>query len=323
MNNNGIESFTKFIFGAERSIDIVTAIGYDVFDGSPYQRIAALKHSRLALRAIVPSSNAWSKIALISPLRQYGRMFIDEIKFGKKVIETKDKLESWGWKVKVVEYIPNDNVAIIDKKFAIIYKDTDFYFMDSELEFEVTYSIDAADQIYKKYEEIWSNFIPQQVLYENTQLGTSFETDKVVIASNKRWGEIIKQLSQNPKILYDMNPRKFEELVAELLIHEGMRVQLTPQTKDGGVDILAFSKTQAGEHLYYVECKRYSPNNPVDVSIVRSLYGIIESNRVTAGLLVTSSYFTKGALSFRESVKHRLSLKDYDVLVKWLKHSVS
>lgn len=145
--------------------------------------------------------------------------------------------------------------------------------------------------------------------------------NNLIIASEAIWTDLIASLSRNPEQLYTLPPRRFEELVAELLCRDGMEVQLTPPTKDGGVDILAFCNTQAGRHLYLVECKRYSKENPVYVSLVRSLYGVVEAERATAGLLVTTSFFTKGALSFSESIKYRLSMKNYDDLVRWIKNS--
>ncbi|HSS21196.1 MAG TPA: restriction endonuclease [Pyrinomonadaceae bacterium] len=307
---NNREAFSKLILGATKSIELVTAIGYDVFDGSPYQQIT-VTHPRLLLRAVVPSPIAWMNVASLSTGRRVGR----------KVIETRTRLESWGWKTKVVEFIPKNNFAIVDREKAIIYNDSDFRFTDSQMDFETTLDITAAEELYRQYEIIWSHDGALEVLFEDLRLLHPAEAQKIIVASNQRWEDVIKQLSQNPKILCGLEPRGFEELVAELLVREGMRVELTPPSKDGGIDILAFSDTQAGEHLYYVECKRYSPENPVGVSIARSLHGVVEAGRATAGLLVTTSYFTKGALSFRESVKHRLSLKDYDSLVEWLKQS--
>ena len=305
------EAFDRLILNATESIELVTAIGYDVFDGSPNQQVSMRTYPRLSLQAIVPSPTAWMNIASLSTGRRVGR----------KVIETRERLESWGWKVKIVEFIPNNNLAIVDRQKALIYKDSDFHFVDSKLDFEITRDIAAAQELYQQYEIIWSNTGSLEVLFENLRLRNPAEAEKIIVASNERWEDIIKQLSQNPKMLYDFEPRKLEELVAELLVHEGMRVQLTPPSKDGGIDILAFSETQAGEHLYYVECKRYSADNPVGVSIARSLHGVVEAGRATAELLVTTSYFTKGAVSFRESVKHRLSLKDYNNLVEWLKQN--
>jgi restriction system protein len=52
---------------------------------------------------------------------------------------------------------------------------------------------------------------------------------------------------------------------------------------------------------------------------VRELYGTISADRATAGLLVTTSYFSKAATDFVENVRNQLSLKGYLELRKWIK----
>ncbi len=146
---------------------------------------------------------------------------------------------------------------------------------------------------------------------------------KVVTLSNKDWERVLRHLRDTPEKLRSMNPRDFEELVAELLDRDGFSVQLTPPSRDKGRDILATRDSRLGRHLYYVECKRYAKDYPVGVTLVRSLYGVAEQGRATAGILVTTSRFTKGALEFAEPVKNKLSLKDYKEVVKWIRDECS
>ena len=117
-----------------------------------------------------------------------------------------------------------------------------------------------------------------------------------------------------------LNPRQFEEFVAELFLREGFHVELTPFRKDGGRDILAVSKTELGSHLYLAECKRFNPNRPVGVEYIRSLYGVLEHERATKGIIATTSYFTKGAVDIAGQMKWRISLKDFDDLVAWIRN---
>ncbi|HEX8198075.1 MAG TPA: restriction endonuclease [Pyrinomonadaceae bacterium] len=88
--------------------------------------------------------------------------------------------------------------------------------------------------------------------------------------------ELINYLKRNPEILYSIDPRQFEELIAELLAGFGWKVELTPKIKDGGYDIFAISKNVAPgiNSAWIIECKRYSPENKVGVEIVRALYGV-------------------------------------------------
>src|SRR5262249_50051773 len=127
--------------------------------------------------------------------------------------------------------------------------------------------------------------------------------------------------AKHPEQLHNVHPRRFEELIAELLIREGLRVELTPAIKDGGADVLAFADTPIGQHLYLIECKKYARSHPVGVELVRSLYGVVEAQRATAGMLVTTSSFTRGALKLQRTLEHRISLQPLDELTNWLRRS--
>jgi len=73
-----------------------------------------------------------------------------------------------------------------------------------------------------------------------------------------------------------------------------------------------------GSFKYLVECKKYSPESKVGVKIVREIYGILQASRATAGLIVTTSYFTRDAREFAEQLRYQMSLRDYVDVRKWL-----
>lgn len=129
---------------------------------------------------------------------------------------------------------------------------------------------------------------------------------------------LLKYLSQNPNYIYQLSSRKFEELIAEILIRKGYEVELTPSTRDGGKDIYAAHKTDLGSFLYIIECKKYAPNNKVGVSILRDLYGVVSKENATCGIIATTSYFTKPARDFQREVQFQMSLKDFDSIKQWL-----
>lgn len=130
--------------------------------------------------------------------------------------------------------------------------------------------------------------------------------------------EVLELLKKDPSAMRDMRPRDFEKLIAELLDRAGYETELTPATNDGGVDIYAARNDGLGRFLYLVECKRYAENNPVGVQIVRSLHGVVQQQRANGGLVVTSSFFTKGAKEFRSEISHQMHLHDYINIQKWL-----
>lgn len=129
---------------------------------------------------------------------------------------------------------------------------------------------------------------------------------------------LIQKLRMEPNGLYELDPRKFEEIVADLMADMGYDVELTPRSNDGGKDILASKETEHGKMLCLVEAKRYNIDNPVEISLVRELYGTLCDFNATSAMLVTTSRFTRGASEFQKRNQYRLSLKDYGSVVQWL-----
>lgn len=58
--------------------------------------------------------------------------------------------------------------------------------------------------------------------------------------------ELIRWLARRPELLYQLRPRQLEELMAELYEREGFEVELTPETRDGGVDLFDRECGRAG-----------------------------------------------------------------------------
>lgn len=131
---------------------------------------------------------------------------------------------------------------------------------------------------------------------------------------------ILDKIRLRPEDMHQLHPRQFEEMVAELMEKRGYSVDLTKATRDGGKDLIVAHQADIGNFIYYVECKRYSPSNPVGVNLVRELAGTISVDRVTAGIMVTSSYFSPDAIEFSEKIKNQMSLIDFIKLKEWLKN---
>ena len=127
---------------------------------------------------------------------------------------------------------------------------------------------------------------------------------------------LLEKVASKPEILYEITPRQFEELVCELFERKGYNVRLTRQTRDGGKDLIILSNSILGELMIYAECKRYSQKHPVNVGLVRELYGTIEADKATAGIMVTTSYFSKDARKFQEKISGRMNFIDYSELIR-------
>lgn len=126
-------------------------------------------------------------------------------------------------------------------------------------------------------------------------------------------------IAKDPHLLRALEPREFEEVIAEYFRRRGFDVTLTAQSRDGGKDIYAATKTELGSFLYVVECKAHAPDNPVGVGLVRHLYGVVQHERATVGILATTSYFTGPALAFEGDVPSHLSLRDFNNVANWLR----
>lgn len=146
----------------------------------------------------------------------------------------------------------------------------------------------------------------------------SREYQRIVTDATAANNEIMRLLQQDPNLARKLPPRKFEEIVAEILSKQGYEVELTSASRDGGFDICAARQDGLGKFLYLVECKRYVPPNKVGVEIVRSLHGVIQANRATAGAIVSTSFFTAGAKNYQREMQHQLHLHDYLALQKWI-----
>ncbi|MCT4074665.1 restriction endonuclease [Elizabethkingia anophelis] len=151
-----------------------------------------------------------------------------------------------------------------------------------------------------------------------TKVNSAILSEDNRIAINEVNKRLIIDIGKTPELVYKLTSRQFEELVAELFMREGYDVELTKSTVDGGKDIYVAKRTIFGQFLYVVECKKYSPENKVGVNVLRSLYGVVQNEKVTSGIVVTSSYFTKNAINFQQNIKHQLQLNDYNNLCKWL-----
>lgn len=130
---------------------------------------------------------------------------------------------------------------------------------------------------------------------------------------------LIERLRQQPQGIYELPPRKFEELVADLLVDLGYEVELTPATRDGGKDILAQMATPLGKLLCLVEAKKHRVDRPVGVALVRQLYGTLIDADATSAMVVTTSYFSQDAKTFQHRHQYRLTLRDYGNVVNWIK----
>lgn len=134
------------------------------------------------------------------------------------------------------------------------------------------------------------------------------------------YDELVREIAKHPQDIYSISPRRFEEIVAYVLEQFGFTVDLTAQTRDGGVDILAVTKDALGIRTsYMVECKRYAKENSVGVAIARAMYGVKTAQRKDHAIIATTSFFTRDAVRFaRNPEVINLHLCDFNAVMGWI-----
>jgi hypothetical protein len=128
---------------------------------------------------------------------------------------------------------------------------------------------------------------------------------------------LIEQLHKNPDALKVIKRRRFEEIVAELWDGFGYEVELTKQTRDGGIDVIAIKRREV-DVRFLIQCKRPDPQNPVHLDAVRELHSVKTSEHATKGILATTTRLTRDAKNFVERFPWELELRDFEAIKEWV-----
>ena len=114
-------------------------------------------------------------------------------------------------------------------------------------------------------------------------------------------------------------PRLVEELVADIFSNLGYIVELTPQTRDGGIDIFLIYNSK--NERIGVEVKRYKKK--ITVEQIRSFLGALGLSQTSNGIFVGTSGFTSDARRAVEKASEismaKVELKDATWLMEQLR----
>ncbi len=130
---------------------------------------------------------------------------------------------------------------------------------------------------------------------------------------------ILHEIARTPSRIFDVSPVDFEVLMAKVFAGLGYEVELTKQTRDGGIDILAIKNVDDVCLRFLIECKRYAQSRHVGVSLVRELFGVKHHLGASKAIIATTSDFTKPALEFAQAHRWELELKNRDGIIQWIK----
>jgi len=96
--------------------------------------------------------------------------------------------------------------------------------------------------------------------------------------------------------LMELTPSEFESLITNLFEKMGLETRQTQASRDGGVDCVAFDPRPIFGGKVVIQAKRYK--HTVGVNAVRDLYGTMQNEGASKGILVTTSGYGKASFEF-------------------------
>jgi restriction system protein len=151
----------------------------------------------------------------------------------------------------------------------------------------------------------WSVGIPTVSILENLALptvpgvllqtiiipGGRTKEGQLIEAVAWPWFDIIELMQKNPAIIYQLDGRQWEEIVAGAYKKAGFdEVTLTPRSGDYGRDVIAV-KRGLGSVRIIDQVKAYKPGHLVTANDVRALWGVLQGDGASKGFLTTTSDF--------------------------------
>jgi restriction system protein len=109
--------------------------------------------------------------------------------------------------------------------------------------------------------------------------------------------DVLSTLDQRPNLM-ELTPGEFEALITNLFEKMGLETRLTQASRDGGVDCVAYDPRPIFGGKVVIQAKRYK--NTVGVSAVRDLFGTMQNEGASKGILVTTSGYGKASFDFAD-----------------------
>ena len=105
-------------------------------------------------------------------------------------------------------------------------------------------------------------------------------------------------LDERPNLL-ELSPTEFESLIQNLFTKMGLETKQTRASRDGGVDCVAYDTRPIFGGKVVIQAKRYK--NTVGVSAVRDLFGTLQNEGASKGILVTTSGYGQASFEFAQN----------------------
>jgi restriction system protein len=109
--------------------------------------------------------------------------------------------------------------------------------------------------------------------------------------------DVLGTLDERPNLM-ELSPRDFESLITNLFERMGLETRQTQASRDGGVDCVAYDPRPIFGGKVVIQAKRYK--HTVGVSAVRDLFGTMQNEGASKGILVTTSGYGKSSFTFAD-----------------------
>jgi restriction system protein len=107
--------------------------------------------------------------------------------------------------------------------------------------------------------------------------------------------DVISTLDQRPNLL-DLTPKEFESFVQNLFTKMGYETDQFRTSGDGGIDCMAYKRDPVAPMKIAVQAKLYTKT--VMPTHVRDLYGTMQHEGATLGIMITTSGYGPGSVEF-------------------------
>ncbi len=107
--------------------------------------------------------------------------------------------------------------------------------------------------------------------------------------------DVISTLDQRPNLL-DLSPKEFESFVQNLFTKMGYETDQFRSSGDGGIDCMAYKRDPVAPMKIAVQAKLYTKT--VSPTHVRDLYGTMQHEGATLGIMITTSGYGPGSEEF-------------------------
>jgi restriction system protein len=110
--------------------------------------------------------------------------------------------------------------------------------------------------------------------------------------------DALSELDQRPNLM-ELSWLEFEALIQNLFVKMGLEARQTRASRDGGVDCVAWDPRPIFGGKVVIQAKRYK--NTVGVSAVRDLFGTLQNEGASKGILVTTSGYGQASFDFAKN----------------------